>query len=108
MIFPGIALPISFVSENNAGPRLARRQPNLCMRVVSVASELPMVTGLTFGRLRHRLLVDDLWLADRRLDVELTLQPVDDYLELQLAHPTNDRPAGLDVAVDPEGRVCGH
>jgi len=62
---------------------------------------------LTFGRLRQRFPVCDLWLAGRRLDVEFIFQPINDRRKLQLVDPTNRRLAGLRVAVDPESRVFG-
>src|SRR5262249_41999040 len=41
-------------------------------------------------------------------DVELTIQPVDNHIELQLLRPMNDHLAALQVVVDPESRVFGH
>ena len=46
-------------------------------------------------RLAGRLAVRDLRAADVRVDVELALEAVDDDLEVQLAHPGDERLAGL-------------
>ena len=52
--------------------------------------------GLAIGHLR---------LADVRLDPELALHPVDQDLQMQLAHPGDDRLTGLVVGVHAERRV---
>jgi hypothetical protein len=51
-------------------------------------------------RLRDRLAVGDLRLADVGLDLELALHAVDEHLEVQLAHAGDDRLAGLLVGAD--------
>ena len=56
-------------------------------------------------RLGDRLAVGHLRLADVGLDAELAHHPVDQHLEVQLAHAGDDRLAGLVVGVDPERRV---
>ena len=56
-------------------------------------------------RLADRLAVGDLGLADVGVDVELAQHPVDDHLEVQLAHAVDQGLAGLLVALDLEGRV---
>ena len=55
--------------------------------------------------LRDRLAVGDLRAADVRVDVELAQQAVDDDLEVQLAHPGDERLPRLVVGAHPEGRV---
>ena len=57
-------------------------------------------TGLADG-----LPVGDLGLAHVGVDAELAQHPVDQDLEVQLAHPRDDRLAGLLVGPDPEGGV---
>ena len=52
-----------------------------------------------------RLAVGDLRPADVRVDAELAQQPVDDHLEVELAHPVDQGLAGLLVGLDLEGRV---
>ena len=52
--------------------------------------------GLAVGHLR---------LADVGLDLELAAHPVDQDVEVELAHAADDGLAGLRVEPDPEGRV---
>ena len=56
-------------------------------------------------RLADRLAVGDLRAADVRVDVELAHQAVDDDLEVELAHPGDQRLAGLLVGAHAEGRI---
>src|SRR5205814_7939722 len=56
-------------------------------------------------RLRDRLAVGDLRPADVRVDLELAQEPVDDDLEVQLAHPRDERLPRLLVRADAEGRI---
>src|SRR5438132_9814990 len=56
-------------------------------------------------RAPDRLFVGDLWLALVGVDAELAQQPVDDDLEVELAHAFDDRLAGLVVGMDLESRV---
>src|SRR5580658_2105581 len=51
------------------------------------------------------LAVGDLRAADVRLDLELAAHPVDQHLQVQLAHAGDDRLAGFLVGPDLEGRV---
>src|SRR6185437_11568726 len=51
------------------------------------------------------LTVSDLWAADVRVDVELTRQPVDDDLQVELAHARDQGLARLLVSADAEGRI---
>ena len=55
--------------------------------------------------LADRLAVGDLGLADVGLDFELAQHPVDDHLEVELAHPVDQGLAGFLVGFDLEGRV---
>ena len=55
--------------------------------------------------MRDRLAVRDLRLADVRVDVELAHHPVDEHLEVELAHAGDDRLAGVQVGVHHERRV---
>ena len=56
-------------------------------------------------RLGDGLAVGHLRLADGGLDVELAHHPVDEHLEVQLAHAGDDRLAGLLVGAHAERRV---
>ena len=76
--------------------------------VLAAAAGLLDIPAFALGRARDRFLVGDLWLADRRLDVELPLQAVDDDLEVQLAHASDDDLAGLRIRLHPERRILGH
>ena len=60
---------------------------------------------LAVGRLGQRLAVDDLGTADVGVDAVLSSQPVDDDVEVELAHAANDRLPGLCVLVDVEGGI---
>ena len=55
--------------------------------------------------LADRLAVGDLRAADVGVDLELAQHPVDDHLEVQLAHAVDQGLAGLLVGLDLEGRV---
>src|SRR4051794_26130591 len=74
--------------------------------------ELAGATGLLLVRVAvvgdlpaDGLAVGDLRLADGGLDAELALHPVDQDLQVQLAHAGDDRLAGLHVALHREGGV---
>jgi hypothetical protein len=76
--------------------------------------ELTRTTGLllvrvgVLHRLRHRLAVGDLRRADVDRNAVATAQNVDLDVEVELAHPLEDRLAGLLVDLDVEGRVLGN
>ena len=65
-----------------------------------LVSELDLVDRALDG-----LLVGHLRLADVGLDLELATHPVDQNIEVKLAHTADDGLAGLVVLVDLEGRV---
>ncbi len=74
--------------------------------------ELARTTGLLlvgvvvfFDHATDRLAVGDLWLADIRLYAELTLHPVDQDVEVKLAHSLDDGLPGVLVLLSAEGRV---
>src|SRR5215471_5593517 len=76
------------------------------------AAELTGTTSLLLvrvldllGQPTHGLPVGDLRTADVGLDLELATHPVDQHLEVQLAHARDDRLPGLLVGPDLEGRV---
>src|SRR5581483_9522706 len=94
-----------FVLEDVAGARFARIHVDLRVAVLTAAARLLGVFHFAVGRTRERLLVRDLRLADRRLDVELALQAVDDDVEVQLAHAGDDDLAGLQVGLHVERRI---
>src|SRR5205814_1694911 len=94
------------VDELVAGARLLRVQVDGRVAVLARAAGLADEPALDLlGRTGDRLAVGDLRPADVRVDVELALQPVDDDLEVQLAHTGDQRLARLLVRGDAERRV---
>src|SRR3989454_12615326 len=73
--------------------------------VLAAAARLAHVASLRGGRLADRLPIGHLGPADVRVDPELAQQAVDDDLEVQLAHPVDERLARLLLARHPERRV---
>ncbi len=71
-------------------------------------TELPSTTALAhesaflLDALADGLAVGDLRLADVGLDLELALEPIDDDLQMQLAHAGDDGLTGLLVGADAE------
>ena len=78
------------------------------MAVLALAARLADEPALARDVLADRLAVRDLGLADVRADVELAHHAVDDDLEVELAHPGDDRLVRLLVRVDAERRVFLH
>ena len=94
------------VLELVAGAGLLREQVDDGVAVLARAAGLADEPALDLlGRLRDRLAVGDLRPADVGVDLELAHQPVDDDLEVQLAHAGDQRLAGLLVGRDAEGRI---
>src|ERR687884_454495 len=71
----------------------------------STSPYMPRPRVARLGGLGDRLAVGHLGSADVGVDAVLAHQPVDDHLQVQLAHAGDDRLAGLGVGVDPEGGV---
>ena len=71
-------------------------------RATGLADEPPLDL---VGGAADRLPVGNLRSADVRLDLELAQHPVDQHLEVQLAHTGDLRLAGLLVGPNLEGRV---
>src|SRR4051812_30812475 len=85
---------------------LQRRQCDLHLRELARATRLLLVrVVVALDGLADRLAVGHLRLADVGLDVELTPHPVDQDLQVQLAHAGDDRLTGLLVETDLERRV---
>src|SRR5450756_1847268 len=85
-----------------------RAQADLGVAVLALAARLADELALARDVLADRLAVRDLGLADVRADVELAHHAVDDDLEMELAHPGDDRLVRLLVRVDAERRVFLH
>src|SRR3954454_23507058 len=93
------------VDELVALARLLREQVDDSVAVLARAAGLADEPALDLlGRLRDRLAVGDLRPPHVRVDVELALEAVDDDLEVQLAHPWDERLPRLLVRRDAEGR----
>src|SRR6185503_14029877 len=75
------------------------------MAVLAAATGLLDELALDLDRLADRLAIRDLRRADVRLDAELALHPVDEDLEMQLAHARDDRLARFLVAAHAKRRV---
>src|SRR6478609_3244099 len=90
---PGLGVDVG--AERDDDLRELTRPTGLLLVGVAVAGDL-LADGLAVGHLR---------LADGRLDAELALHPVDEDLQVELAHAGDDRLAGLLVGLDREGRV---
>src|SRR5205085_10151361 len=82
------------------------------LQVDEHAAELTRATGLLLVRVinlldlpPHGLPVGNLRAADVRIDPELAAHPLDQYLQVELAHARDDRLAGLLVGPDLDGRV---
>src|SRR5215210_1918490 len=77
-----------------------------CVAVLAAAARLAHEAALdVLGPPAYGLPVGDLRLADVRVDAELAQEPVEDDLEVQLAHTGDDRLPRLLVAAHREGRV---
>ena len=75
------------------------------MAVLPAAAGLAHVAALGVRGLPDGFLIRHLRAADVGLDVELAQHPVDDDLQVQLAHPGDQRLAGLLVEAHLEGRI---
>src|SRR5215218_5665388 len=74
--------------------------------VLATATRLPHEPALdALDALADGLAVSDLRATDVRVHPELAQEPVDDDLEVQLAHTGDDSLPGLLIAADGEGRV---
>ena len=94
------------VDELVASARLGRLEVDDDVAVLAAATGLTDELSLDLlDRLADRLAVRDLRAPDVRVDGELAQQPVDDDLEVQLAHARDQRLPGLLVRADAERRV---
>src|SRR5664280_1136414 len=105
-VLPGDATTGDGVDELVAGTRGQRLDLDDDLGVLAGATGLLLVGVLGLLHLAAQsLAVRNLRFADVRLDLELATHAVDHHLEVELAHPGDDRLAGLLVGVDAEGRV---
>ena len=88
-------------------PARARARRDVHARVAEqrLVLDHALEARLAVGGLGQRLAVDDLGAADVRVDAIFAAQPVDDDVEVELAHAADDRLPGLRVLVDVEGGI---
>ena len=75
------------------------------MTVLALTTGLTCVLGLLVGLFADGLTVSNLGSTHVCLDLELTQQTVNNDLQMQLAHTSNDGLAGLFIGVGLEGRI---
>ena len=93
------------VDELVAGALLGRLELDDRVAVLALAAGLADEAAVALGRAADGLAIGDLRLADVRGDLELADHPVDEDVEVELAHPGDERLRRLRVGVDAEGRV---
>src|SRR5690606_16473437 len=93
------------VLEHEARALLGRLEIEHAVTVLAVAARLANELVLTANLAADRFAVSDLGFADVTLDLELALQPVDDDLEVQLTHTSDDGLTRLVVGISAERRV---
>src|SRR5690606_24091812 len=98
---------LDLVDEDDALATLARRDANLGAAELARATRLLLVRVVDLDLAGERLAVRHLRRTDVGLDLELALHAVDDDVEVELAHPLDDRLAGLVVGRDAERGVLG-
>src|ERR1043165_1795876 len=82
---------LDLVDELEARAALAGDDLYLHLAELAGAARLLLVGVGELDRLREILAIGDLRSADVRLDLELALHAVDEDLEVELAHPLDDR-----------------
>ena len=93
---------LDLVEELEARAALARDHVDLDLAELAGAARLLLVGVGQLDRLREIFAIGDLRSADIGLDLELALHAVDEDLEVELAHPLDDRLAGFMVGGDAE------
>ena len=102
----GIRPALDLVDELVAAARTGRLEVDDDVAVLAATARLTDVLAFDLrDRAFDRLPVGDLGPADVGLDLELAQQPIDQDLEVELAHPGDDGLAGLLVGPDQEGGV---
>src|SRR5690242_3180245 len=77
---------LGLVAELESGTLRQRFDPDLDDSELPMTARLPHETAFGFGRTPNRLAIRNLRLPNVRIDLKLAEHPVDDYLEVQLAH----------------------
>ena len=93
------------VDELVARALLGRLELDDRVAVLALAAGLADEAAVALGGAPDRLAIGDLRLADVGGDLELADHPVDEHVEVELAHPGDERLGRLRVGVDPEGRI---
>ena len=102
----GIAPPTTLLIELVAAALGVRLHVDDGVAVLAAAAGLAHeLAADALDGVSDRLAVGDLRPADVGVDLELAHQPVDDDLQVQLAHAGDDRLAGLLVGAHAEGRI---
>src|SRR3954466_11590464 len=101
-IFLGDVAALDLVDELEARSALSRGDADLDFGELAGAARLLLVGVCEVDRLREILAIGDLRRADIGLDLELALHAVDQDLEVELAHPLDDRLPRLMVGGDAE------
>src|SRR3546814_9287532 len=84
---------------------LLRLEHQLDTGELARAAGLLLVRVIDFGRARNGLAVGHLGRADIGVDLELALHPVDEDLEVELAHPLDHGLTALMIDRHAEGRI---
>ena len=90
------------VDELVAGTRLRWLDTQVNMAVLAAPTRLAYELVFLLHHLANRLAVSNLWLAHVGIDPELALHAIDDDIEVQFAHPRNNRLIGLLVRMNAE------
>src|SRR6185437_10445543 len=93
------------IDELEALAALQRLDPNPDIAELAAPTGLADEAPLGLRRLRNRLTIGDLWPTDIRLDLVLARHAVHDHVQVQFAHASDDRLAGVLVSMDAEGWV---
>src|SRR6185295_8654008 len=95
------------VDEFETRSRLSRFQLHFGVAVLAAAAGLAHELANALGWLANRLAIGDLRTPDVSVDTELAFEPIDNYFEMKLAHPADDRLACLLIGRDFEAWVLG-
>ena len=93
------------VDELVAGALLVRLELDDRVAVLALAAGLADEAAVALGGAADGLAIGDLRLADVGGDLELADHPVDEHVEVELAHAGDERLGRLRVGLDAEGRV---
>ena len=81
---------------------------DLDVRVLAAPAALPDEAAVAIGRLRDSFFVCNLLTAEACFDVEFAFEPLDDDLEVQLAHAANHKLARRFVSFHADRGIVRH